>query len=31
VNLESDLGEGTRMTVIFPAHSTVQTDELRVA
>jgi two-component system cell cycle sensor histidine kinase PleC len=31
INLESVLGQGTRMTVIFPARSTVQTDELRVA
>jgi signal transduction histidine kinase len=31
INLVSDLGQGTRMTVIFPAESTIKTDRLRVA
>jgi signal transduction histidine kinase len=31
VVLESELGQGTRMIVIFPARSTIKTDELLVA
>jgi signal transduction histidine kinase len=31
VKLESELGQGTRMTVIFPAESTIKTDRLLVA
>jgi two-component system cell cycle sensor histidine kinase PleC len=31
VVLESEIGQGTRMTVIFPARSTIKTDELLVA
>ena len=31
VNLDSEVGQGTRMTVIFPAESTIKTDKLLVA
>jgi two-component system cell cycle sensor histidine kinase PleC len=31
INLDSELGQGTRMTVIFPAESTIKTDRLLVA
>ena len=31
VKLESELGQGTRITVIFPAESTIKTDSLLVA
>jgi two-component system cell cycle sensor histidine kinase PleC len=31
INLDSELGQGTRMTVIFPAESTIKTDKLLVA
>jgi len=31
INLDSELGQGTRMTVIFPALSTIRTDKLLVA
>jgi two-component system, cell cycle sensor histidine kinase PleC len=31
VNLDSELGQGTRMTVIFPAESTIKTGKLLVA
>jgi signal transduction histidine kinase len=31
VVLESEVGQGTRMTVIFPARSTIKTDEMLVA
>jgi two-component system cell cycle sensor histidine kinase PleC len=31
INLESELGQGTRMTITFPAESTIKTDKLLVA
>ncbi len=31
VKLDSELGQGTRMIVIFPAQNTIKTDKLRVA